>query len=133
MANEIIKTTDNGMQIAGVDMNSFDGTLQVTQALTVAASLDKTVADGQAFEFIGAVFKDGINDNTGEPCKESYFLMRDGSALFSKSRGIYDSAMQILGIMGGWLSNGLWVVVVSQPTGRGNTIKLLKPIAPPAE
>lgn len=133
MANEIIKTTDNGMQIAGVDMNSFEGTLQVTQALTVAASLDKTVADGQAFEFIGAVFKDGINDNTGEPCKESYFLMRDGSALFSKSRGIYDSAMQILGIMGGWLSNGLWVVVVSQPTGRGNTIKLLKPIAPPAE
>ena len=133
MPNEIIKTTDNGMQIAGVDMNSFEGTLQVTQALTVAASLDKTVADGQAFEFIGAVFKDGINDNTGEPCKESYFLMRDGSALFSKSRGIYDSAMQILGIMGGWLSNGLWVVVVSQPTGRGNTIKLLKPIAPPAE
>lgn len=133
MANEIIKTTDNGMQIAGVDMNSFEGTLQVTQALTVAASLDKTVADGQAFEFIGAVFKDGINDNTGEPCKESYFLMRDGSALFSKSRGIYDSAMQILGLMGGWLSNGLWVVVVSQPTGRGNTIKLLKPIAPPAE
>lgn len=133
MANEIIKTTDNGMQIAGVDMNSFEGTLQVTQALTVAASLDKTVADGQAFEFVGAVFKDGINDNTGEPCKESYFLMRDGSALFSKSRGIYDSAMQILGIMGGWLSNGLWVVVVSQSTGRGNTIKLLKPIAPPAE
>lgn len=133
MGNEIIKTTDNGMQIAGVDMNSFEGTLQVTQALTVAASLDKTVADGQAFEFTGAVFKDGINDNTGEPCKESYFLMRDGSALFSKSRGIYDSAMQILGIMGGWLSNGLWVVVVSQPTGRGNTIKLLKPIAPPAE
>lgn len=133
MTNEIIKTTDNGMQIAGVDMTSFEGTLQVTQALTVAASLDKTVADGQAFEFIGAVFKDGINDNTGEPCKESYFLMRDGSALFSKSRGIYDSAMQILGIMGGWLSNGLWVVVVSQPTGRGNTIKLLKPIAPPAE
>lgn len=133
MVNEIIKTTSTGMQIAGVDMTSFDGTLKVTQALTAAASLDKTIEDGQAFEFVGAVFQDGVNDNTDEPCKESYFLMRDGSALFSKSRGIYDSAVKILELMGGWLSNGLWVVVVSQPTGRGNTIKLLKPIAPPAE
>ena len=133
MTNEIIKTTSTGMQIAGVDMTSFDGTLKVTQALTAAASLDKTIEDGQAFEFVGAVFQDGVNDNTGEPCKESYFLMRDGSALFSKSSGIYDSAVKILELMGVWLSSGLWVVVVSQPTGRGNTIKLLKPIAPPAE
>lgn len=131
MANEIIKTTDNGMQIAGINMDSFDGALKVTKALNVAASLDKTVEDGQAFEFIGCIFKDGINEQTNEPCKESYFIQRDGSALFTKSGGIYQSAQNILGLMGQWLSSGIWVRIASQPTGRGNTIKLLEPIAPP--
>ena len=133
MSNEIIHTTDNGMQIAGVDMKSFDGVLKVTQALTVAASMDKELEDGKAFEFVGAVFKDGINDNTGEPCKESYFIQRDGSALFTKSGGIYDSAQTILGLLGDWHEDGLWVRVISIPTGRGNTLKALEPIAPPAE
>lgn len=133
MTNAIITTTDNGMQIAGIDMQSYEGALSVAKALNVAASLDKTIADGQAFEFVACVFKDGVNDNTGEPCKESYFIMRDGSALFTKSGGIYDSAMTILGLLGAWLQNGMWVKVTSQPTGRGNTIKLLEPIAPPAE
>lgn len=133
MSNAIITTTDNGMQIAGVDMESFEGALKVTAALNVAQSLDKAIADGQAFEFIGCIFKDGVNDNTGEPCKESYFIQRDGSALFTKSGGIYDSAQTILGMLGGWLSDGLWVRVTAQPTGRGNTIKLLEPIAPPVK
>lgn len=133
MANDIIKTTANGMEIAGVDMQSFEGVLKVTNALTVAASLDKTVEDEQPFEFVACVFKDGTNDNTGEPCKESYFIQRDGTALFSKSSGIYNSAQTILGLMCDWLSSGIWVTIVSQGTGRGNTIKLLKPIAPPAQ
>lgn len=133
MANEIIKNTENGMQIAGVDMSTYAGALAVTSALNVAASLDKTIADGQAFEFVGCIFKDGVNDNTGEPCKESYFIQRDGSALFTKSGGIYQSAQNILGLLGQWLVDGLWVKIVSQPTGRGNTIKLLEPIAPPAK
>lgn len=133
MADDIIKTTSNGMEIAGIDMGSFDGVLKVANALTVAASLDKTIEDGQPFEFIGCVFKDGVNENTGDPCKESYFIQRDGTALFSKSSGIYSSAQTILGMMGAWLENGLWVTIVSQGTGRGNTIKLLKPIAPPAK
>lgn len=133
MANEIIHTTDNGMQIVGVDMKSFDGVLKVTQALTVAASMDKELEDGKAFEFVGAVFKDGVNENTGEPCKESYFILRDGTALFSKSQGIYQSAYQIVGMLGDWITSGLWAEVVSQKTGKGNTIKLLKPIAPPAK
>ena len=133
MANEIIKNTENGMQIAGVDMSTYAGALAVTSALNVAASLDKTIADGQAFEFVGCIFKDGVNDNTGEPCKESYFIQRDGSALFTKSGGIYQSAQNILGLLGQWLADGLWVKIVSQPTGRGNTIKLLEPIAPPAK
>lgn len=133
MANEIITTTDNGMQIAGVDMTSFEGTLAVANALTVAGSMDKELEEGKSFEFVGAVFKDGVNDNTGESCKESYFILRDGTALFSKSQGIYQSAMQILGLLGGWLHEGLWAEVVSQKTGKGNTIKLLKPIAPPAK
>lgn len=133
MSNEIITTTDNGMQIAGVDMSSFAGAMKITAALNVASSLDKTIADGQAFEFVGCIFKDGVNDNTGEPCKESYFILRDGSALFTKSGGIYQSAQNILGILGNWLADGLWVRIVSQGTGRGNTIKLLEPIAPPAE
>lgn len=133
MAADIIKVMGNGMEIAGVDMESFDGVFKVTNALTVAASLDKTIADGDAFEFVACVFKDGINDNTDEPCKESYFILRDGSALFSKSSGIYNSAQTILGLMGAWLESGIWVSIVSQATGRGNTIKLLKPVAPPAE
>ena len=133
MGNEIIKTTDNGMQIAGVDMTSFEGTLAVANALTVAGSMDKELEEGKSFEFVGAVFKDGINDKTGAPCKESYFILRDGTALFSKSQGIYQSAMQILGLLGAWLNEGLWAEVVSQKTSNGNTIKLLKPIAPPAE
>ena len=133
MSNEIIKTTENGMQIAGIDMSTYAGALAVTSALNVAASLDKTVSDGEAFEFVGCIFKDGVNDNTGEPCKESYFIKRDGSALFTKSGGIYQSAQNILGLLGQWLTDGLWVKIISQPTGRGNTIKLLEPIAPPAE
>lgn len=133
MANEIIKTTANGMQIAGVDMSSFDGVLKVTQALTVAASMDKELEEGQSFEFVGVVIKDGVNDNTDEPCKETYFILRDGTALFSKSQGIYQSVYQILGMLGDWLTSGLWAQVISQKTGKGNTIKLLKPIAPPAK
>lgn len=133
MSESIIKNTENGMQIAGVDMTSFAGALQVTSALNVAASLDKTIEDGQAFEFIACIFKDGTNDQTGEPCKETYFIQRDGSALFTKSMGIYNSAQTILGLLGQWLTEGLWVRVISIPTGRGNTLKSLEPIAPPAE
>ena len=133
MSESIIKNTENGMQIAGVDMSSFSGSLQVTSALNVAASLDKTIEDGQAFEFIACIFKDGKNEQTGEPCKETYFIQRDGSALFTKSMGIYSSAQTILGLLGQWLTEGLWVRVISIPTGRGNTLKSLEPIAPPAE
>ena len=133
MSDSIIKTTDNGMQIAGIDMSSFDGALKVTSALNVAASLDKTIEDGQPFEFIACIFKDGTNEQTGEPCKETYFIQRDGSALFTKSMGIYNSAQTILGLLGAWLSDGLWVRIVAIATGRGNTLKTLEPIAPPAE
>lgn len=133
MSNEIIKNTENGMQIAGIDLSTYAGALQITSALNVAASLDKTIADGQAFEFVGCIFKDGVNDRTGEACKETYFIQRDGAALFTKSDGIYQTAQNILGLLGQWLADGLWVKIVSQPTGNGNTIKLLEPIAPPAQ
>lgn len=133
MTKAIITTTDNGMQIAGIDMSSFAGALKVTSALNVAASLDKTIEDGQAFEFVGCIFKDGKNEQTGDPCKESYFILRDGSALFTKSGGIYDSAQTILGLLGEWLESGLWARVISIPTGRGNTLKALEPIAPPTD
>lgn len=135
MVNEIknINTNTDAMQVYGIDMNDFNGMLQVTSALNVAASLDKTVEEGQAFEFIGVIFKDGTNEQTGEPCKETYLVQRDGSALFSKSGGIYDSAVTILGGLGKWLSDGLWATVVKIPTGRGNTLKRLNPVAPPAK
>lgn len=135
MANEIqnINTNTDAMQVYGIDMNDFSGMLKVTSALNVAASLDKAIEDGQAFEFIGVIFKDGINEQTGEPCHETYLVQRDGSALFSKSGGIYDSAVTILGGLGQWLSEGLWATVVKIPTGRGNTLKRLNPVAPPAK
>ena len=135
MANEIqnINTNTDAMQLYGIDMNDFDGMLKVTSALNVAASLDKTVEEGQAFEFIGVIFKDGINEQTNEPCKETYLVQRDGSALFSKSGGIYDSAVTILGCLGNWLTDGLWATVVNIKTGRGNTLKRLNPVAPPAK
>lgn len=135
MANDIQAINDgsDNMQIYGIDTNDFAGMLQVTSALNVAASLDKTVEDGQAFEFIGVIFKDGVNEQTGDPCKETYLVQRDGSALFSKSGGIYDSAVTILGGLGKWLSDGLWVTVVEIKTGRGNTLKRLNPVAPPAK
>lgn len=135
MANEIqnVATSTDAMQVYGIDTNDFNGMLQVASAINIAASLDKSVEDGQPFEFIGLIFKDGINEQTGEPCKETYFVQRNGSALFTKSGGIYDSALVILGSLGQWLSDGLWACVQSIPTGRGNTIKKLQPIAPPAE
>lgn len=135
MANEIqnINTNTDAMQVYGIDMNDFSGMLKVTSALNVAASLDKAIEEGQAFEFIGVIFKDGINEQTGEPCHETYLVQRDGSALFSKSGGIYDSAVTILGGLGKWLADGLWATVVKIPTGRGNTLKRLNPVAPPAK
>lgn len=135
MANEIqnINTNTDAMQVYGIDMNDFSGMLKITSALNVAASLDKAIEDGQVFEFIGVIFKDGINEQTGEPCHETYLVQRDGSALFSKSGGIYDSAVTILGGLGQWLSEGLWATVVKIPTGRGNTLKRLNPVAPPAK
>lgn len=135
MSNEIQTINDgNGkMEVYGIDTSDFTGMLQVTSALNVAASLDKSVDMGQAFEFVGVIFKDGINEQTGEACKETYLVQRDGSALFSKSGGIYDSAVTILGGLGKWLSDGLWATVVEIKTGRGNTLKRLNPVAPPAK
>ena len=135
MSNEIQAINDGAdkMEVYGINTEDFTGMLQVISALNVAASLDKSVEPGKAFEFVGVIFKDGVNEQTGEPCKETYFIQRDGTALFTKSGGIYDSAVTILGGLGKWLADGLWVTVVEISTGRGNTLKRLNPIAPPAK
>ena len=135
MSNEIQAINDGAdkMEVYGINTEDFTGMLQVISALNVAASLDKTVEPGKAFEFVGVIFKDGVNEQTGDPCKETYLIQRDGTALFTKSGGIYDSAVTILGGLGKWLADGLWVTVVEISTGRGNTLKRLNPIAPPAK
>ena len=132
MANEIIKNDATGTIIAGATGDSYEDRARRVNAQNAAASLDKTINAGDIFCFNGAIISDGVNDKTGAACKDTFFLLPDGSALFTKSEGIYRSLKSILENFGDFLSNGIWVQLVEINTNSGNTMKALKVVPPQA-
>lgn len=133
MTNEIIKTNENGDILANIDTTTYEGLANVANAMNAANSLDKTFNDGDIFEIVAAMITNGTNPKTGAPCRNSYMIMRDGTALFTMSEGIANALERNLKLFGSFLANGLWFKLVEIPTNTGNTMKSLLVVAPQAK
>lgn len=132
--NDIIKVTATGTIIAGISGDSYEDRAKIVNARNAADSLDKTYSNGDVFEFIGVIISDGINEKTETPCKDTFLIQRDGSALFSKSDGIYRAVKSIIEdeIFATYLNDGIWVKLLEIKTNGGNTMKSLMVVPPQA-
>ena len=117
-----------------VDMSSFEGAMQVANAINNSTSLNDFVAKNPdaALIVVDMVVTPGVrkgrNGMPDTPCDDTRLILADGTALMTQSSGIARSARFIAGLCAAELHNGLLIKVHEQKLPNGNSIKTLEVI-----
>lgn len=122
MSNEIMANNSN--YICTVNPDSFDGARAIANAINASSSL-ADLGD-KPFTVVDIITMPGVRAKTGEACTQSYFILEDGTSLFTQADGIARSITALMPIIKNWLHDGITMRVRAQPTKSGNTVKTLE-------
>lgn len=123
MANELMNTNGNDY-ICTIAADSFEGAKAIANAINASSSL----ADygDKIFTVVDIMTMPGVRAKTGEPCTQTYFILQDGTSLFTQADGIARSVKALIQIIGPWIHEGVDMHVKSTPTRNGNTVKTVE-------
>lgn len=131
MSNEIMTTnpailSNNGDFICTLTTDDVRSKLIIAKAVNAATPL-ADLGD-TPFTIVDVLTMPGKRSRTGEPCKNVYLILPDGSALFSQSEGVERSVQVLVGLFNGDFGDGIKVRVIESPTKSGNNMKNLEPV-----
>lgn len=123
MSNEIM-AANNSEYICTIAADSFEGAKSIANAINASNSL----ADygDKIFTVVDIMTMPGVRAKTGEPCTQTYFILSDGTSLFTQADGIARSVKALIKIIGPWIHEGVDMRVKSTPTRNGNTVKTVE-------
>lgn len=110
--------------ICTVSADSFEGAKAIANAINASSSL-ADLGD-TPFIVVDIITMPGVRAKTGEPCTQTYFILQDGTSLFTQADGIARSIVALMPVIEKWLHNGITMRVRSQPTKSGNTVKTIE-------
>ena len=121
MSSEISVSND---YICTISADTFEGAKAIANAVNASSSL-ADFGDG-IFTVVDILTMPGVRAKTGEPCVQTYFILEDGSSLFTQADGIARSVKALIQIIEPWIHDGIKMRVKSTPTRNGNTVKTIE-------
>lgn len=113
--------------ICTLDQTTTEGKVAIAKALNGSEPLKDHM--NEVLHLAGVITTPGVRAQSGANCTNNYFVLEDGTVLFSQSDGVTRSLKVIAALWGGDLHDGKSVDVkcISQNLNNGNTLKTIIP------